>query len=114
MNQCPRRAIETAHGFVVGVSLLVSLATRALVAPAVGRLAPSWATPRPGTLSLVALENLLALGVLFLAYRLLHRALRFPAVERLVVATSLTHFAFWRRYRAPSVPPPASPSDHPG
>jgi hypothetical protein len=40
------------------------------------------------------------LGVLFLSYRLLHRALRVRFVERLVVATSLTHFAFWRRYRA--------------
>lgn len=103
MNLCPRRAIETAHGFVLAVSLLLS----ALVLPAAIRAAspllPSWGrTGVAGWLIRFAVENGLVLGVLFAAYQVLHRALRLRVVERLVVATSLTHFRFWRRYRAPS------------
>jgi ferredoxin len=101
MNQCPRRAIETAHGFIVAVPLLLSLVMTALVVPAVRPLSPVWATGHPGELARFVFDNILALAVLFLAYRLMHRALRLRLVERLVVATSLTHFGFWRRYRAP-------------
>ena len=32
-----------------------------------------------------------------------HCTLRFRAIERLILLTSLTHFAFWRRYRPPGV-----------
>ena len=101
INQCPRRAIETAHGFIVAVPLLLSLLMTALVAPAVRPLVPAWATGRLGELARVAFDSVLMLTVLFLAYRLMHRALRLRPVERIVVATSLTHFKFWRRYRAP-------------
>ena len=47
------------------------------------------------------LDSALSLAVLFAAYRLLHRALALRLVERIAVGTSLTHFGFWRRYRAP-------------
>lgn len=46
-------------------------------------------------------NSALMIAVLMLAYRLLHRALRLRAVERVAVWSSLTHFAFWRRYRPP-------------
>jgi hypothetical protein len=48
-----------------------------------------------------AMEAALVLTVLVLLYRLLHRGLRVRLVERIVVATSLTHFGWWRQYRAP-------------
>lgn len=53
------------------------------------------------------------LGTLFVAYRALHRGLRFRPIERLAVITSLTHFRFWRRYHPPNLlgridPPGAS------
>jgi ferredoxin len=102
MNQCPRRAIETAHGFIIAVPWVLSVLMTALVSPIVRSLVPSWAaSSRVAELGRFVAVNVLMLAVLFLAYRLLHRALRVRLVERLVVATSLTHFGFWRRYRAP-------------
>jgi len=101
MNQCPRRAIETAHGFVIGLLWGASALVTALVVPALRRLVPAGMLERAGGLPRFALDNALMVVVLFAAYRLLHRAMRLRVVERLIVATSLTHFAFWRRYRAP-------------
>jgi ferredoxin len=102
MNHCPRRAIETAHGFVFGVVLLVELAVATLVLPPLLAAFPWLGGPSAlAWLALVALETALLLGAMLPAYRLLHRGLRHRAVERLVTLTSLTHFAWWRRYRAP-------------
>jgi ferredoxin len=102
MNHCPRRAIETAHGFVIGVALLVEVALATLVLP------PLLATlPWLGGQSLLArlardsLETAILFRALVVSYRLLHRALRHRAVDRLVTLTSLTHFRWWRRYRVP-------------
>jgi ferredoxin len=102
MNHCPRRAIETAHGFVVGMVLLVEVAKATLVLPPLLAAWPWLGGPSLlARLARTALETALLLGALLLAYRLLHRALRHRVVERLVTLTSLTHFRWWRRYRAP-------------
>jgi ferredoxin len=102
MNHCPRRAIQTAHGFVIGLALLVDLAVATLVLPPLVAAFPGLDGPSPlAWLALIVLESALLVGALLLAYRLLHRGLRHRAVERLVTLTSLTHFAWWRRYRAP-------------
>ena len=53
------------------------------------------------TLVRFVLDAALMLAALFLSYRLLHRGLGVRPIERLIVLTSLTHFAFWRRYRLP-------------
>jgi ferredoxin len=102
MNQCPKRAIETAHGFVVGFLLLLDVVLVGLIYPALLPIAPGLSgTGVVATLVRWVFETILMLSALFLAYRLLHRALRYRVVERLVVVTSLTHFGFWRRYRSP-------------
>lgn len=114
MNQCPRRAVETAHGFVVAVPVVLSIVMTWIVAHAVRPLLPASATAGGAVeLTRFAFDNLLAVAVLFAAYRLLHRALRWRFVNRLVVATSLTHFGFWRRYRAPRPPATVSPPPPP-
>lgn len=102
MNRCPRRAIQTAHGFVVAAYVLVSVALTTLVYPALRPLVPGLAgSSALARLARLVLETTLLLGALALAYRLLHRGLRFRVVERLTTWTSLTRFACWRRYRAP-------------
>ena len=102
MNHCPKRAIETAHGFVVGFLVAFNVAVAALVYPLVLPLVPVLSgAGLGGTATRFAFESALMLAVLFLSYRLLHLGLRFRPIERLAVLTSLTHFAFWRRYRAP-------------
>jgi hypothetical protein len=46
-------------------------------------------------------ESALFLGILAVWYRILHFAMRFKFIERLVVYTSLTKYKFWgRRYKA--------------
>lgn len=102
MNLCPRRAIETAHGFVAVAVVVLYAGARAVVAP-VSEAVARFASPAgsASTAVRVVLENAVALAGLLVAYRLLHRALRLRFVERLVVRTSLTHLAFWRRYRSP-------------
>jgi ferredoxin len=102
MNQCPKRAIETAHGFAVAVPAALSTVMTALVYPALQPLTPALlGAGRLASLARGVLESALMLALLLVSYRLLHRGLRVRLVERLVVATSLTHFGFWRRYRAP-------------
>jgi ferredoxin len=104
MNRCPKRAIETAHGFVAAFLVLFNAAMTALVYPA---LLPPIASAGPeggvvAGLGRSVFETALMLGALFLSYRALHRGLRFRPIERVAVVTSLTHFAFWRRYRPPN------------
>jgi hypothetical protein len=102
MNQCPRRAIETAHGFVVAFLLLFNLIMLALIYPALHSIAPVLSgTGYIAKLVRFVFETTFMLSALFLSYRVLHRALRFPAIEQLTVLTSLTHFGFWRRYQVP-------------
>lgn len=106
MNQCPKRAIETAHGFAIGVPVLLSLAMTFLGYPALRTLTSALdGAGFPARLLRFVLESALTLVVLFVSYRVLHRArgLRLVGrvVGRLLVATSLSHFGFWRRYRAP-------------
>lgn len=102
MNHCPKRAIETAHGFVILVPWAFSLGLAWFVTSIASRWLP------PAALDFYArqpvhlvVNSALMIAFLMLAYRLLHRALRLRAVERVVVWSSLTHFAFWRRYRPP-------------
>jgi hypothetical protein len=115
MNQCPKRAIETAHGFAIGVPVALSLILTALVYPALHPAVPLLLEGGVlGELVRNAVEAALMLTLLMVSYRLLHRGLRLRMVERIVVATSLTHFGFWRRYRAPRTARAVSPADGPG
>lgn len=102
MNQCPKRAIETAHGFAIGLALVLTLLLGGLIYPTIEKVYPALAE---GGFLVTALrsigESALMLTVMGAGYRLLHRAMRFRGVQKLVMATSLTHFRFWRRYKAP-------------
>jgi len=100
MNRCPRRAIETAHGFVAALVVLAGLATTALLHAALGPSAP---LGRSGPVRLTV-ETVVLLALLGVAYRALHAGLRVRAVERLAVWTSLTHLPAWGRYRALRAP----------
>jgi Pyruvate/2-oxoacid:ferredoxin oxidoreductase delta subunit len=99
MNECPTRAIETGHGYIAGLIVLVYL----VVADR------TWAA-LPGTSALAAagplawwvrfaFDNVILLGSLAVTYRLIHVVGTLPGVQRLLVATSLTAYTFWGRYR---------------
>lgn len=97
MSYCPKKAIETAHGSVVFIAVLSSLVFSGLLYHYFGQLFFSI----EHTLLGFILESAFFLGILAVWYRLLHFAMRFKFVERMVVYTSLTKYKFWgRRYKA--------------
>ncbi len=103
VNLCPKRAIQTAHGFVVAVSVLFAAFMTAVAYPALQSIpVPDWPGAEWAAVAVrFTIESIVLVLVLFLSYRILHPGLRFRIIERLAVLTSLTHFGFWRRYRAP-------------
>ncbi|PKP10080.1 MAG: hypothetical protein CVU09_08100 [Bacteroidetes bacterium HGW-Bacteroidetes-4] len=103
MNVCPQRAIETAHGYLIGTLVLIKLALLIGLFGEFGidsffeQLQPAWLS---GLLSLL-ISSLIYLLMMLFTYRFLHGLMRYRWFERLVILTSLTHFKFWRRYQAP-------------
>ncbi len=100
MNACPERAIQTAHGLVIGTLYLIMTAGMEwLYYLTVDRLPV-------GTLHNVfdngsirfLIASALCIPFLFMSYRIIHYLMRFRFFERLVVLTSLTVFKWWRRY----------------
>ena len=97
MSNCPKRAIETAHGSVLAITLLSSL----MVSGLFYNYFRQWLFDIEHTFVGFILQSALFLGILAVWYRLLHYAMRFKFIERLVVYTSLTNYKFWgRRYKA--------------
>ncbi len=97
MSNCPRRAIETAHGSIVLITVLSSLFISGLFYS----YFKQWFFDIEHSFLGFILESALFLGILAVWYRLMHYAMRFKLIERLVVYTSLTKYKFWgRRYKA--------------
>jgi ferredoxin len=97
MSHCPIRAIETAHGSVLVITLLSSLLFSGLFYHYFGQLFFDIENTMFGFI----LESALFLSILAVWYRLIHYAMRWRFVERLVVYSSLTKYKFWgRRYKA--------------
>lgn len=94
---CPKKAIETAHGSVLVIAMISSLVFTGLFYHYFKLLF----FDIEHTLLGFILESALFIGILGIWYRLLHFAMRFKIVERMVVYTSLTKYKFWgRRYKA--------------
>lgn len=101
MNNCPQRAIETAHGFIIAVGIISSIivgyaVNKILTIPAFA----DWQWLQNETINLLIL-TIFILPFLFLAYRTMHWLLKFSLFERLIVYTSLSKFKFWGRYNPP-------------
>jgi Pyruvate/2-oxoacid:ferredoxin oxidoreductase delta subunit len=99
MNTCPKRAIETAHGFIVGVMLVLNMVVMFYFWKEVDALIP---LPKDnGFISI--LMTFTRWGVTFITmvvtYRIFHYLLRVPVLREIFYYTSLTRFRFWRRYK---------------
>lgn len=98
MSHCPKKAIETAHGSIIGYSMVFSLVILVLFYPYFAL----WFFPIEHGFVRWMIESLLYIALLAVWYRMTHYLLRFKWFERLVVYTSLTKYKWWgRRYRAP-------------
>ncbi|MBN2426245.1 MAG: EFR1 family ferrodoxin [Calditrichaceae bacterium] len=98
MNICPQRAIETAHGYTVllwwlGLSVIPLYFTKILLL----HLIPN----ANFDLIYYLIMALTGLPLVFLGYKILHFLLKYRWFNRLIAITSLTHFKFWGRYKAP-------------
>jgi len=97
MGNCQKNAIETAHGSILLFSLIFSLGFLALFYKYFDLYFPAI----ENSMVKMVVESGLFLALLSLWYRLVHWAMRFKAVERFMVYTSLTKYKWWgRRYRA--------------
>lgn len=97
MSNCPLKAIETAHGFIVALSIFYLAGVLTLFYSVVPKDLYGFANP----LLTFVVETGIFLAMLAVFYRLMHYAMRIRAIERIVVYTSLTKYRFWgRRYKS--------------
>ncbi len=97
MGNCPQKAIETGHGYIVAFALFFSN----LFIGIFYHYSSEYFFDIENKPYSFIVESLLALLLLFAWYRIIHYLMRFRIVERLVVFSSLTKFKFWgRRYKA--------------
>lgn len=103
INNCPERAIETSHTFSFALWWVIL----ALITP--------WAVSGITMLDAFGLDLhellsgfagdvmswIMGLGIVWIAYKLLHHLMRFKVIDNLVAFTSFTRYHFWRRYKAP-------------
>ncbi len=96
MGNCPKKAIQTAHGYFIGLLILNSFLT--------GLFFSFWNLYFVNVDTKViqfVLKQLLFMMLLVITHRLIHYAMRFRIVERIMVYTSLTRYKFWgKRYKA--------------
>jgi len=101
MNACPQRAIETAHGFFIGMIILVNLTLLVFVYQSL-HVEAFLSESLPGFLkglTRITLSSGIYFLVMIVSYRILHWLMRYNWFEKLIIFTSLTHYKFWRRYK---------------
>ena len=102
MSNCPQKAIETAHGFIIIGSIILTSFSAFLInniltfSPFV-----DWQLLENENIKTI-LNIILFFLLLFIAYRIMHWLMRFKLFERIFVLSSLTQYEFWGRYKAPN------------
>jgi Pyruvate/2-oxoacid:ferredoxin oxidoreductase delta subunit len=99
MNTCPQRAIETGHGYVFGSLYVIN--TFAIVA-FWNYISTLNFFPEQGAAFQIMQQLVdagLTLFLLMIGYRLIHYLKRMVILKQIIEYTSLTKYAFWRRYK---------------
>jgi len=101
MNNCPKRSIETAHGLLFGLMILLNTTIIAFIYQYLNDSLHFNITANSFTNSVlrITFESVILFFFLILSYRIVHYLKRFKLFEWLIVYTSLTKFKFWRRYK---------------
>jgi hypothetical protein len=102
MNECPKKAIETAHGFLILASIIFTIFLTYLI-NLILRFSPfaDWQVLQNETVKSILL-TVLFFPLLFIGYRIMHGLMRYRLFERLFVLSSFTKYKFWGRYKAPN------------
>ena len=97
MSFCNKKAIETAHGFFIGIMILNSSVILLLFY----KYFNIYFFEIKNEVLKFIIEPIIMLSALAVTYRITHYLMRFRFFERMMVFTSLTKLKFWgRRYRA--------------
>ena len=97
MGHCPKNAVETAHGFIIGVMILNSTLLLGLFY----KYFEIFFYKIENAKVKFVVETLLFLSILAMCYRVIHYCMRFKIFERVMVYASLTKYKFWGRpYKA--------------
>jgi len=99
MNNCPKRAIETAHGYITAAMFLINLVILVLFWRWVSSLVTLPADKGWLKIPFTFARWGVTFAGLIVTYRVYHYLLKIPLVRELFYYTSLTRFRFWRRYR---------------
>lgn len=101
MNTCPKTAIETAHGYIIGLLILLNTIAQTYLYVWLLDHHVMWFSESAnfGSLLRLALETLIVFFSLIISYRVLHFLRKFKVVDQLIKYTSLTTYKFWGRYK---------------
>lgn len=101
MNTCPKTAIETAHGYIIGLLVLLNTTAQTYMYVWLLDHHVMWfsESAKFGSILRFALETLIVLFSLIISYRMLHYLRKFKAIDLLINYTSLTTYKFWGRYK---------------
>jgi hypothetical protein len=92
-----QKAIETGHGYIAAFVNVFC----AVILIAFYKYFNTYLFSIENTMFKFILESVLSIAFLAVWYRLIHWLLRYKALERLTVYTSLTKYKWWgRRYKA--------------
>lgn len=102
MNTCPERAIETPHGFVIVLWVILFNIPPIFLTWILNKYA---ICPCSLTIYHKLAYNAAQVAFMFLTvwitYWILYKFMRFRIIDFVIKYTSFTHYKFWRRYKAP-------------
>lgn len=97
MSYCPKKAIETGHGYIAAFVLLFN----AIILVAFYKIVNNYFYNIDNVIIKFVVESALTILLIGIWYRLIHWLLRIKLFERITVYTSLTKYKWWgRRYKA--------------
>jgi ferredoxin len=101
MNTCPKTAVETSHGFIVGLLVLLNTLGQTYLYLWFLDHHVMWfsESAKFGYLLRFALEIMIMFFSLIISYRVVHYLRRFKVIDMLMKYTSLTSYKFWGRYK---------------
>lgn len=105
MNICPERAIETAHGYIIGLCILLNTILQAYVYKWFLQYNFTFFAKESAinAFSRLLFETVIAFFSLLISYWIVHYLRRFKIFDLAITYTSLTKFKFWKRYKPPKI-----------
>lgn len=101
MNACPEQAIETAHGYVIGLLILLSTVIQSLVYKWLLHFNIQLFSQeaRYGSLTRFILNTMITFIAFIISYWIIHYLRRIKGFDMLINYTSFTFYKYWGRYR---------------